>query len=235
MIPPTKVPSAAGPNLIKEVETLLGALESPLRPFVAIVGGAKVADKLGITKVLAEKADQVIVGGGMLFTFWAAMGRSVGSSLLDASRLDDARELIESGRMVLPDDVWTLPSGADFGSGGQDEPALRQMNVPEGEMGLDVGPSAESRFAELIANAGTVLWNGPMGVFEDPRLESGTRAIAEALANSNAISIVGGGDSAAAVEKFGVADKMSFISTGGGASLELVEFGDLPGLAVLRS
>ena len=234
MIPPTLVPAAAGPNLQHEVHTLLGTLTEPRRPFVAIVGGAKVADKLGITQVLVEKADYVIVGGGMAFTFWKALGREVGDSLLDVSRVDEVAKLMDSGRVVLPSDVWTLPTGTPFGSGGDVAPVLRSGEVPSGEMGLDIGPESLATFGEVISRAGTVLWNGPMGVFEDSRLLSGTKGIADALAESTASVIVGGGDSAAAVELFGVADKMTFISTGGGASLELLEFGDLPGLRALR-
>lgn len=234
MIPPTRVPSAAGPNLQKEVSTLLGALSDPARPFVAIVGGAKVADKLGITKVLVEKADYVIVGGGMAFTFWHALGQGIGDSLCDASRVGEVSDLLGTGRVVLPIDVWTLPTGTAFGSGGEVQPVLRANSIPDGEMGLDVGPESVARFRDVIASAATILWNGPMGVFEDPRLDSGTRGVAEALAATSAATIVGGGDSAAAVEAFGVAEKMRFISTGGGASLELLEFGDLPGLRVLR-
>ncbi len=234
MVPPTLIPSAAGPNLMREVATLTGLLQEPKRPFVAIVGGAKVADKLGITKVLAEKADAVIVGGGMAFTFWRAQGHTIGSSLVDESRLADVSELLNTGRVFIPTDVWALPTGEPFGSGGVLAPTLFEDDIPEGFAGLDIGPRSSERFAEIIKNAGTVLWNGPMGVFEDPRLESGTRAVAEALVASPAISVVGGGDSAAAVEQFGLADLMSFISTGGGASLELLEFGDLPGLKALR-
>jgi len=234
MVPPTLISSAAGPNLAHEVETLLGLLTSPRRPFVAIVGGAKVADKLGITKVLVEKADSVIVGGGMAFTFWKALGRSIGDSLVDMARLEDVRQLLETGRVHIPDDVWALPSGSAFGNGGDESPSHFTENVPDGFIALDIGPESSSRFSEMLRTAGTVLWNGPMGVFEDSRLASGTRVLAEALAEADAISVVGGGDSAAAVEQFGVAECMSFISTGGGASLELLEFGDLPGLRVLR-
>jgi phosphoglycerate kinase len=234
MVPPTLIPSAAGPNLAHEVATLTGLLSSPRRPFVAIVGGAKVADKLGITKVLVDKADAVIVGGGMAFTFWKAMGRTIGDSLVDDSRISDVAELLATGRVHVPDDVWALPTGSSFGAGGSETPTHFTGNVPDGYMALDIGPETALRFAEILNSAGTVLWNGPMGVFEDPRLAAGTRAVAEALSNSDAISVVGGGDSAAAVEQFGVAEKMSFISTGGGASLELLEFGDLPGLRALR-
>ncbi|CAB4857461.1 unannotated protein [freshwater metagenome] len=234
MVPPTLIPSAAGPNLAHEVETLTGLLTNPLRPFVAIVGGAKVADKIGITKVLVDKADAVIVGGGMAFTFWKALGRSIGDSLVDLSRIDEVGELLATGRVHIPDDVWALPVGSPFGVGGEETPSHFVGNVPDGFMALDIGPESAQRFAKILATAGTVLWNGPMGVFEDPRLASGTRLIAEALATSKAISVVGGGDSAAAVEQFGVAERMSFISTGGGASLELLEYGDLPGLRALR-
>jgi len=232
--PPTKIPSAAGPNLQREVTTLLGTLMEPTRPFVAIVGGAKVADKLGITKVLVQKADRVIIGGGMAFTFWHALGRGIGDSLFDATRVDEVSGLLDTGRIVLPSDVLTLPTGAPFGSGGEIVPILRESSIPDGEVGLDIGPESVRRFQEVISEAATILWNGPMGVFEDPRLELGTRGVAEAMATATGTTIVGGGDSAAAVEAFGVADQMTFISTGGGASLELLEFGDLPGLRALR-
>jgi len=234
MVPPTLIPSAAGPNLAHEVETLTGLLTNPRRPFVAIVGGAKVADKLGITKVLVNKADTVIVGGGMAFTFWKAMGLTIGDSLVDDSRLNDVAELLATGRVCVPNDVWALPTGSPFGGGGTESPTHFVGDIPDGYMALDIGPESATTFGEILRNAGTVLWNGPMGVFEDPRLAAGTRSVAQALANSTAISVVGGGDSAAAVEQFGVASQMSFISTGGGASLELLEFGDLPGLRALR-
>ena len=234
MFPPTVVPSAAGPNLQREVETLLATLSHPQRPFVAVVGGAKVADKLGITKVLADRADSVIIGGGMAFTFWKALGWPIGDSLVDDARVSEVREILASGHVVLPTDVWCLPTGSPFGSGGDTEPVLRSRSVGVGEMGLDVGPESIEAFRRVLESAGTVLWNGPMGVFEDRRFEHGTRSIAETLAEIGATTIVGGGDSAAAVEKFGVASSMNFISTGGGASLELLEYGDLPGLRALR-
>lgn len=234
MVPPTLIPSAAGPNLANEVATLTGILSNPKRPFVAIVGGAKVADKLGITAVLVEKADVVIVGGGMAFTFWRAMGRTIGDSLVDESRIDECADLLATGRVHIPSDVWALPTGSSFGNGGDVAPTHFVENIPNGFMGLDIGPDSAESFAQIVRGAATVLWNGPMGVFEDSRLAEGTKAIAHALARSESISVVGGGDSAAAVEQFGVADAMSFISTGGGASLELLEFGDLPGLRALR-
>jgi phosphoglycerate kinase len=234
MFPPTVIPSAAGPNLRREVDTLLNTLSHPERPFVAIVGGAKVADKIGITKVLVDRADTVVIGGGMAFTFWKAMGWPIGDSLVDESRVEEVRELLATGRVLLPTDVWCLPAGVPFGTGGQHEPVLRSCEVAEGEMGLDVGPESIATFRGILENAATVLWNGPMGVFEDPRFERGTRSVAEVLASIRGTTVVGGGDSAAAVEKFSVADQMDFISTGGGASLELLEFGDLPGLRALR-
>ncbi len=231
--PPKFMRSAAGPNLIREVETLLGVFDQPAGPFVAIVGGAKVADKLSVTAKLVEKADTVIVGGGMAFTFWRALGHSIGGSLVDDSKVDACRELLETGRIVLPTDALGLPSGSPFGGGGDEEASLFGSSIPDGFVGLDIGPASVEHFSDIIANAGTILWNGPMGVFEDPRLEAGTRAVAQAVAASDAFSIIGGGDSAAAVAKFGVEDQVSFVSTGGGASLELLEFGTLPGLTAL--
>lgn len=234
MYPPQHLPSAAGPNLIKEVQTLTGLLASPNRPFVAVVGGAKVADKLGIVHVLAEKADRVIIGGGMMFTFWKALGFNIGDSLVDNSRLDECRVLLETGKVLIPIDVRCLPTGESFGNGGEVSPETYDRHVPDSFVGLDIGPKSEALFSNELSGAATVLWNGPMGVFEDPRLTSGTRAIADALANGNMYSVIGGGDSASAVAQYDVADEMSFISTGGGASLELLEFGDFPSLRVLR-
>ncbi len=234
MVPPTLVPSAAGPNLIREVETLDRLLTSPERPFVAIVGGAKVKDKLGIVKVLAEKADTVIVGGGMAYTFAAAMGRSIGTSLFDPTRLEDCANLMATGRVVIPVDALTLPSDSPFGAGGDAVPVVVEGDIPEGSQGLDIGPRSAQTFAEIIADARTILWNGPMGVFEDERLREGTAAVARAVAASPAVSVVGGGDSVAALQLFGLEEEVSFVSTGGGASLEFLEYGDLPGLRALR-
>ena len=235
MIPPTLIPSAAGPNLLKEVETLQSLLEAPARPFVAIVGGAKVKDKLAIVKVLSEKADCVIVGGGMAYTFEATQGRSIGGSLFDASYLDSCAALLETGKIVIPTDVIALPVGVPFGpEGGPDEITSFGENIPDGFEGFDIGPKTREAFADIIAGAATILWNGPMGVFEDPRLAAGTRAIAEAVAASDAVSVIGGGDSVAAIQSYGLEDQVSFVSTGGGASLEFVELGDLPGIAALR-
>lgn len=235
MVPPTLIPSAAGPNLARETSTILGLLESPARPFVAIIGGAKVADKLAITKVLCAKADTVIVGGGMAYTFQAALGHSVGSSLFDASYVEQCAQLLAAGNVVIPSDAWGLPSTSPFGANAGSEPAtLFGPDIPDGFAGLDIGPASVERFADVIAGAATILWNGPMGVFEDERFSSGTEAVARAVAASGAVSVVGGGDSVAALQTFGLEGDVSFVSTGGGASLELVELGDLPGLKALR-
>ena len=235
MIPPTLLPSAAGPNLMREVATLDSLLQNPARPFVAIVGGAKVKDKLGIVKVLAEKADTVIVGGGMAYTFETTEGRTIGGSLFDASYLDVCGELLKTGKIAIPSDSRGLPIGAPFGpAGGPDEVQDFGANIPDGYEGFDIGPESIGRFTSIIAGAATILWNGPMGVFEDPRLAVGTKAVAEAVAASSAVSVIGGGDSVAAVQMFGLEDQVSFVSTGGGASLEFVELGDLPGIKALR-
>jgi phosphoglycerate kinase len=235
MVPPQLVPSAAGPNLQHEVSTIQSLLDSPDRPFVAIVGGAKVKDKLGIVKVLSERADTVIVGGGMAFTFEATQGRSIGSSLFDASFLEECAQLMKTGKVLIPEDSRGLKDGASFGSaGGTDEIIEFGDNIPDGYMGLDIGPLARESFVRAIASARTILWNGPMGVFEDPRLSAGTEAVARAVAASHAVSVIGGGDSVAALQSFGLEGDVSFVSTGGGASLELVEHGDLPGLRALR-
>ena len=234
MIPPTLIPSAAGPNLQREVTTLSSILEDPARPFVAIVGGAKVKDKLGIVKVLSEKADQVIVGGGMAYTFEATQGRTVGSSLFDASYLEVCAELMRAGKIVIPSDARGLPVGAPFGAGGDEHVIEWGEDIPDGFQGLDIGPASADTFCDIIMGAATILWNGPMGVFEDPRLSAGTEAVARAVAASSAVSVIGGGDSVAAIQGYGLEDQVSFVSTGGGASLEFVELGDLPGLDALR-
>lgn len=235
MIPPLLVPSAAGPNLQREVATLQALLESPQRPFVAIVGGAKVKDKLAFVKVLAEKADTVIVGGGMAFTFEASQGRTIGSSLFDASYLEQCAQLLAGGNVLIPEDSRGFADGVRFGSaGGPEEVIGFGANIPDGFEGLDIGPRSRESFVAAIANAKTILWNGPMGVFEDPRLSDGTIAVAKAVAASDAVSVIGGGDSVAALQSYGLEDEVSFVSTGGGASLEFVEHGDLPGIRALR-
>jgi phosphoglycerate kinase len=225
--PPRYLPSAAGRLLAREVEMLGGLLDHPGRPFVAVLGGAKVADKLGVIRSLLERVDTVMVGGGMCFTFLVALGHPVGDSLVERDQLDACREILDSGRRVIvPTDV--VAEGPDG--------TVRQVgrSIPDHWRGLDIGPGTAAEFSDEIANARTVLWNGPMGLFEDPRFEAGTRTVAQALADCRGLTIVGGGDSAAAVARFGLADRIDWVSTGGGASLELLEHGDLPGLVALR-
>ncbi len=235
--PPAFLPSAAGRLLAREVEVLQGACADPARPFVAITGGSKVSDKLGVINALLELADQIIIGGGMCFTFFAAMGHSVGNSLCETDQIDTCKALLEThgDRLVLPTDIVALGPGGklfDAAAGGEVQNVGR--SVPEGWMGVDIGPGSAAEFSDIIAEARTILWNGPMGVFEDPRFEAGTRVVAEAVAASRGFSIIGGGDSAAAVAQFGLSAEVDHVSTGGGASLELIEQGDLPGLAALR-
>ena len=235
--PPTRLPSAAGRLLAKEVEVLLGIREDPKHPFVAITGGSKVSDKLGVLTALLDIADSIIIGGGMCFTFFAAMGHQIGNSLCEPDQIDTCKRLLDEhgDRLHLPSDVVGLGPGGKIGdpsAGGEVRNFGRSL--PDGWMGLDIGPGSAAEFGDIIAEARTVLWNGPMGVFEDPRFEAGTRAVALAVAESRAFSVIGGGDSAAAVAQFGLADQVSHISTGGGASLELIEQGDLPGLEALR-
>lgn len=234
--PPQHLPAAAGVLLANEVEVMLGVRNQPARPMVAIMGGSKVSDKLGVIEALLETVDALIVGGGMCFTFLAAQGHSTGSSLLEEEMVETCRRLLDGGKPIhLPSDITALgPGGALFApeAGGE----VRQVgpSVPEGWMGVDIGPGTAAAFSDVLLGARTVLWNGPMGVFEDPRFEAGTRAIADAVATSKAFTVVGGGDSAAAAKQFGVDRDVDHVSTGGGASLELLEQGDLPGLAALR-
>jgi len=236
--PPTKLPSAAGRLLAKEVEVLLGLRSEPTRPFVAITGGSKVSDKLGVLTALLGIADSIIIGGGMCFTFFAALGNPIGNSLCEPDQIDTCKALLDEhgDRLHLPSDVVGLGPGGKIGdpaAGGEVRNFGRSL--PEGWMGLDIGPGSAAEFGDVIGDARTVLWNGPMGVFEDPRFEAGTRAVAQAVADCRGFTVIGGGDSAAAIAQFGLADEVSHISTGGGASLELIEQGDLPGLAALRS
>lgn len=235
--PPRTLPSAAGRLLAKEVDVLLGLRNQPQRPFIAILGGAKVSDKLGVIRALLDVVDGLVIGGGMCFTFLAAQGNRTGDSLLEADQVGTCRDLLDSDTPIhLPSDVTALGPGGKIGdpsTGGE----VRQMgtSVPDGWMGLDIGPGTAAQFSDVIADARTIFWNGPMGVFEDPRFEAGTRTVAQAVAESRGFTVVGGGDSAAAVAQFGLADQIDHISTGGGASLELLESGDLPGLEALRT
>jgi len=234
--PPQFLPSAAGRLLEREVEVLLPLRESPARPFVVILGGSKVSDKLGVIKALSEVADALIIGGGMCFTFLAAQGHRVGDSLLEVDQIDTCRELLDSGITIhIPHDVTALGPGGQIGdpsAGGE----VRQMgaDLPDGWKGLDIGPGTAAEFGDIIAEARTIFWNGPMGVFEDPRFAAGTRHVAQSMAEARGFTVVGGGDSAAALDAFGLANEVDHVSTGGGASLELLENGDFPGLAALR-
>jgi phosphoglycerate kinase len=225
--PPTELPSAAGRLLAREVEVLGGLLESPEKPFVAILGGSKVSDKLGVIKSLLDKVDVLAIGGAMCFTFFLAKGQAVGDSLVEADWVDACKELLESGtKILIPDDVVAM--------GPDEEVEVFTGDIPDGWKGLDIGPESIRRFVEPLGDAGTVLWNGPMGMFEDERFQKGTVDVAEAVAESPGFTVVGGGDSAAAVAKFGFDSKVDHVSTGGGAALELLEQGDLPGLEALR-
>jgi phosphoglycerate kinase len=202
-----------------------------------VVGGAKVADKIGVLKALLQRVDTLVVGGGMGYTFLAAAGHDVGASLVDEEHIPDCAALLASGkRILLPTDIVALEPGAEFGDGCTGgEVRVVGVDIPPGWQGLDMGPDTVAAFAEAIAGAGTVLWNGPMGVFEDERFCAGTAGVARAVAECDGYTVVGGGDSVAAVSGLGLKDRISYISTGGGASLELLEYGDLPGLAALRA
>ena len=239
--PPKFLPSAAGRVLAREVEVLDGLLQKPERPFVAVLGGAKVSDKLGVIDALLEKVDTLLVGGGMCFTFLAAEGHNPGGSLLEHDLIDNCKRLLASARaggkrIVLPTDIVALSPDGVFGAGREPAGELSEMgqDLLDGWLGLDIGPGTAVAFADEISTAATVFWNGPMGVFEDPRFAAGTRAVAEAVASTKAFTVVGGGDSASALKSFGLAGKVDHLSTGGGASLEFIEKGDLPGLAALR-
>jgi phosphoglycerate kinase len=225
--PPRTLPSAMGRLLQKEVEVLLGLREHPKRPFVAVLGGAKVSDKLGVIDALLSIVDALVIGGGMCFTFLAAQGHRVGDSICETDQIETcARLLAQSKPIHLPEDIRGLDRTGAVQTFGR--------SLPDGAKGLDIGPGTAAAFADVIMDARTVFWNGPMGVFEDRRFEAGTRAIAQAMADTKAFTVVGGGDSAAALAQFGLADDVDHVSTGGGASLELLELGDLPGLAALR-
>ena len=228
------LPAVSGFLIQKELEIIGGALANPKRPLVAILGGSKVSSKIGVINNLLEIADTIIIGGGMTYTFLKAQGGSVGKSLLEADWLDYCNDMMKKAqekgvKLLLPEDtVCAKEFSADA------EPiTVDSMNIPDDCMGMDIGPKAIAAYAEAVKDAGTVIWNGPMGVFEFPAFAAGTKAVAEALSKSSAITIIGGGDSAAAVQQLGYADKMTHISTGGGASLEFMEGKELPGVACL--
>lgn len=229
------LPAVCGYLIQKEISVMGGALENPKRPFVAILGGAKVSDKIGVINNLIEKVDTLIIGGGMAYTFFKALGHSIGTSLCEDDKVELAKEMMEKAekkgiKFLIPiDNVVATEYSADA-----EWKVVDSDEIPDGWMGLDIGPKTRALFAEAVANAGTVVWNGPMGVSEWENFANGTIAVAKAVADSDAISIIGGGDSAAAVEKLGFADKMTHISTGGGASLEFLEGLELPGIACLN-
>jgi phosphoglycerate kinase len=225
--PPRLLPSAGGRILVRETEVLGGLLQGAARPFVAVLGGSKVSDKLGVITSLLDRVDALVVGGGMCFTFLVAQGHRIGDSLFEPDHLEQCGRLLASGRRILlPTDLTVL--------GPEDQVRQVGRDVPDGWKGLDIGPGTAAEFADTIGEARTILWNGPMGVFEDPRFAAGTRTVAEAVAAAPGFTVVGGGDSAAALAEFGLSDRIDHISTGGGASLEFLEHGDLPGLAALR-
>ncbi|MDH3301227.1 MAG: phosphoglycerate kinase [Acidimicrobiia bacterium] len=234
--PPKHLPSAAGRLLAKEISVLLGLREQPRRPFIAVMGGAKVSDKLSVIEALLGIVDGIIIGGGMAFTFLKAQGHSVGSSLLEDDMVETCGRLLDGPKpLYLPEDVTALgPGGKLFDPEAGGEVRQSGVDIPDGWMGVDIGPGTAAVFADVISEAGTVLWNGPMGVFEDPRFEAGTKSVAMAIAQTRAFTVVGGGDSAAAAKQFGIDGEVDHVSTGGGASLELIEQGDLPGLEALR-
>lgn len=229
------LPAACGYLIQKEIDFMGGALENPKRPLVAILGGAKVSDKIGVIENLITKVDTLIIGGGMAYTFFKASDFTVGTSICEDDKVELAKELISKAKeagveLLLPVDNML---GDEFKEGCNDR-LVDSDNIPDGWMGMDIGPKSIERFCAAIKGAGTVIWNGPMGVFEFEKFAKGTLAVASAVADSGAISIIGGGDSVAAVVKLGFADKMSHISTGGGASLEFLEGKTLPGIACLN-
>lgn len=229
--PPQFVPSAMGRLLEQEVEVLLGLRDKPRRPFVAILGGAKISDKLGVVEALLDVVDALVIGGAMCFTFFAAQGKSIGDSLFEPDQVETCKRLLveagEKGKTIhLPDDITGVDAAGEYATFG--------TRLPAGAKGFDIGPGSAAAFTDVIMDARMVFWNGPMGMFEDERFAAGTRTVAQAMADTKAFTVVGGGDSAAAIAQFGLDDEVDHVSTGGGASLELLENGDLPGLQALR-
>lgn len=225
--PPKTVPSAMGRLLQREVEVLLGLRQSPKHPFVAVLGGSKISDKLGVVESLLDVVDALVIGGAMCFTFLAAQGYSIGDSLFEPDQVDTCRRLLGGSKTIhLPEDIVGLDAEGRYATFGR--------RLPDGAKGFDIGPGTAAAFSDIIMEARTVFWNGPMGMFEDERFANGTRTVAQAMADTKAFTVVGGGDSAAALAQFGLDDEVDHVSTGGGASLELLELGDLPGLAALR-
>ena len=220
----------------KEIDFLGNAVENPVRPFVAILGGAKVADKLNVISNLLEKCDTLIIGGGMAYTFLKAQGKEIGKSLVDDSKIDYCKEMIDKAgklgkKLLLPVDTVIISEFPNPIDAPVDTEVVSVDTIPADKEGVDIGPETSKLYADAVKNAKTVVWNGPMGVFENPTLAAGTIAVAKALAETDATTIIGGGDSAAAVNQLGFGDKMTHISTGGGASLEFLEGKELPGVA----
>ncbi len=228
--PPYVVPCAGGQLLEREVHVLSRLLDGAERPFVAVLGGAKVSDKLGVISALLERADTLLVGGAMAFTFLVARGNGVGDSLVEPEMVDECLRLLQTGRVRVPTDV-VIAQEIDESA---ETRTVDADAIPDGWKGLDIGPGTAATFVDDIAGAATVLWNGPMGVFEVTPFAVGTRTVAEAVADCRGFTVVGGGDSAAAIREFGLADRVDHVSTGGGATLEYIEHGDLPGLVALR-
>lgn len=225
--PPKTVPSAMGRLLQREIEVLLGLRNTPKHPFIAVLGGSKISDKLGVVESLLEVVDALVIGGAMCFTFLAAQGFPIGDSLCEPDLVDTCQRLLAGTKMIhLPEDIVGLDADGRYATFGR--------RLPVGAKGFDIGPGTAAAFSDLIMEARTVFWNGPMGMFEDDRFANGTRTVAQAMADTKAFTVVGGGDSAAALAQFGLEDEVDHVSTGGGASLELLELGDLPGLAALR-
>jgi phosphoglycerate kinase len=228
--PPQVMPSAAGRLLAREVDVLGRLLDAPKRPFVVVLGGVKVSDKLGVIDALLDRCDQLLIGGAMAFTFVVAAGGHAGDSLVEAGQVEHCRALLTTGKILIPTDVVA----ADAIRADATARHVSAAAIPDGWTGVDIGPETAGTYADVLAGAATVLWNGPMGIFEMAPFAAGTRTVAEAIAECRGFTVVGGGDSAAAVREFGFADRVDHVSTGGGAALELIELGDLPGLQALR-
>ncbi len=227
--PPAPVPAAMGLLLEKEVEVLVSVRNTPKRPFVAVLGGAKISDKLGVVEALLGVVDSLVIGGAMCFTFFSAQGKSIGDSLFEPDQVDTCRRMLDlhADKITLPDDIVGVDAKGRFATWG--------TNLPDGSKGFDIGPGSAAAFSDIVIDARTVFWNGPMGMFEDDRFAAGTRTVAQAMADTKAFTVVGGGDSAAAVVAFGLAQEVDWLSTGGGASLELLEGKELPGVVALEA
>jgi phosphoglycerate kinase len=230
--PPQHLPAAMGRLLAREVDVLLGLRNEPKHPFVAVLGGAKISDKLGVVEALLDVVDALVIGGAMCFTFFAAQDKPIGDSLFEPEQVDTCARLLADaasrGKAIhLPEDITGLDAQGNFAQFG--------TRLGPGSKGFDIGPGSAAAFTDVIMEARTVFWNGPMGMFEDERFAAGTRTVAQAMADTKAFTVVGGGDSAAALAQFRLDDDVDHVSTGGGASLELLEIGDLPGLEALRT